>query len=80
MKVYVVLADHWEVAGTVTRVFASKEGASNECAALVNIMLKDSELAEDATAENWPDRLETLQDIHDEQECYVAIIETEMQP
>lgn len=80
MKVHVVLADHWEVAGTVTRAYASEEGANKECASLVNILLTDSDLTPDATAENWPNRLATVQEIHGAQYCYVAIVPAEVLP
>jgi hypothetical protein len=80
MKVYVVLAEHWEVPGSITRAFASEEGANKECASVVNIMLKDSELTPNATANNWRDKLVRLQTLHDDEECYVTIIPTEVHP
>lgn len=42
--------------------FHTEERANQKAAEMVNIMLSDAEMEQSATTENWPQKLEQVQD------------------
>lgn len=61
-SVWIVTAESDSVPGSPMVAFASKAGATAEAVSLTNILLEEQDMPRDATAENWRDRVETLED------------------
>lgn len=57
MKIYLVEGLSFLAPGRIQEAHATPESADAGAAALVNILLDEMEMAQDATAENWKDRM-----------------------
>lgn len=77
MKIYLVVAEHYAVPGRIMKAFSTKARAERECVELVNIMLEDMKLPH-ADSKNWEGCLKLVQDMHDDDNCYVDIIDMDV--
>ncbi|MHC2552405.1 hypothetical protein [Bradyrhizobium elkanii] len=66
MKVWIVEGEHHVVPGRIVKVCASKELAEMKAVELVDIIRKDADLPADATADDWPIKLEEAANVLNE--------------
>jgi hypothetical protein len=78
-KVYIVEGEHPFIPGTAISAHATLRLANLAAASLLNIMLEDSELAADATPDNWEEKLEELHDERGDDDCYVIVLELDIE-
>lgn len=83
MKIFVLTAEHFEVAGLVLRTFATMDGAVSAAVEVCNQILSDTnddaDKPEPATAVTWEAVNEWLQDYHGAAHCYVEICFKELE-
>ena len=77
MQIYLVVAEHYNVPGIITKAFRRQEDAEAECLELANIMLEDAKLPH-ADSKNWRGCVEVLQDMHGAAHCYVECEEVDV--
>lgn len=77
-EVYVVLGEHFEIAGIHMSVHSTTDGANKMAAELVAIMVKDADVeVEGCDNKTWETALGVVQDEHDD--CGVTIFTCKIQ-
>lgn len=65
--IYLVQGEHWAVPGSPMTASATRAAADAKAAELVNVMLADCQLAADATATNWQEKLLAIRQVRAEE-------------
>lgn len=76
--VYLLQAEHFEVAGRITKIFADKHMADREACDLANQMRIDTDFEDmppPATPDDWQALNNWLQEVHGAAHCYVEVDE-----
>lgn len=75
-RIFVVHAEHWQESGMLASAHRTLKGATDRAVKYTNVLLSDEEFAEaDATAQDWEERVASLQAAHDgdDEVVYVEI-------